>query len=215
MTSPGYLLTWADYDYAPPSYHERPGPLEEILHGIQPEYRHRDAYYHLTLQWSTEENAEALFAPGVTAADLEEMAVRGDAPNGTKLPLRNAFEVDLARVVVHRDYEPGTPRYVHVLRATKRGALWHYRVVDECPEETGGWVLPHLRSMYPLTLREIIAILDSAYARAIGPTRTLIWGHLADGNEVFITSSYYRDLLFHYSGNIRTWCRANGRKWLR
>ncbi|MGB5815219.1 MAG: hypothetical protein WBG93_05055 [Thermoanaerobaculia bacterium] len=144
-----------DLDYRPASYWELDDPVAAILNRIQGEGRRR--------------TVEAALAAGETVPDeiLEEKlssqgldaisAIHPSLMGGEFLPELRPREVEIARVVL-----ASATCDVISLRARQDGEWIRFRVVDEYYTEGVWYRLPIWRHRDPLTMREVIRILDGA-----------------------------------------------------
>ena len=144
-----------DLDYRPASYWELDDPVAATLNRIQGEGRRR--------------MVEAALAAGETVPDeiLEEKlsskgldaisAIHPSLMGGEFLPELRSGEVEIARVVL-----ASATCDVISLRARQDGEWIRFRVVDEYYTEGVWYRLPIWRRREPLTMREVIRILDGA-----------------------------------------------------
>jgi hypothetical protein len=188
------------YAWAPRSYHDRPDPIAELLHRVQPQ-RRRD----LIAAW-LERCPDTEMPDWLTVADVQHddrKMITEDLRfiSGQFLPPLGRHEVELARIVTRHLVCP-----VISLRAVRPwrgwGIGWRYRLVDEFPGEDLQWQLPIGWSQLPLTLREVIRLLDATWARRVDRSFTPIWGLLAEGFTLRVESVIYRELEAHYNRNI-------------
>jgi hypothetical protein len=200
------FLPDVNYDHAPVSYLDHAHPLHAILSGI-PTQQRRQLVREWLEQHPNDELPLDLLASRVTQKDRAMGTVLDPMwLGGQFLPPLGARSVEIARVCLR-----STTGDVFSLRASWSGARWRYRLDDDYPDLKMGWTLPQQSSRLPLTLRQVIRMIDLAWPQIEGdPTRSLVWGLLdfrlgeggVDPDFLWVESDIYPDLQRHYAVNI-------------
>jgi hypothetical protein len=144
-----------DLDYRPPSYWELDDPVVATLNRIQGEGRRRMVEAALR---AGETVPEEVLAGKLSSKGLDAIsAIHPSLMGGEFLPELRPGEVEIARVVL-----ASVTCDVISLRARQDGEWIRFRVVDEYYTEGVWYRLPIWRRREPLTMREVIRILDGA-----------------------------------------------------
>jgi hypothetical protein len=200
MSASAFFPDSIDYAWAPRSYHDRPDPLAELVHRVQPQ-RRRD----LIAAW-LDQRPDAEMPDWLTMADVQHddrKMISEDLRflSGQFLPPLGRHEVELARIVTRHLVCPIISlRAVRPLRGW--GIGWRYRLVDEFPSGSLPWELPIRWSQLPLTLKQVVHLLDAAMVPLDDWSLTPVWGLLAEGFTLRVESVIYRELEAHYNRNI-------------
>lgn len=211
-----------DLDFRPTSYAADAGPVAAIVQNITGENRRTLVAGAL----GTRGAADAGPIPDALLADIVPDDLRAGLGRhhptwlgGEYLPRYDVGEFEIARLVLR-----STTQDVFSLRARRRTprARYRYRMVDEY-EST--FDLPRLTSLRPLTLREVIALIDGITSDNVD-TRDqpfpegFVWWQLHEYGEtveeavqfVRVRSEVYPQLEGYYERRILAWARAERRE---
>jgi hypothetical protein len=205
-----------DLQYRPASYWDHPDPVTAIVSGIRGQNRREMARDFITgraPQWLGE------IDPGLLEDVLDEEtrdALGGSHPSwigGEYLPHCLPGEVEIARVVLASVLQD-----VISIRARRRrgGQRILYRVVDEYAEPgRPGWVCRPASSLLPLTLGQLIGLIDGARHPDFDTGDGALDDGLRDFQEtsdpedlahfVTVESEFYPELGEHYQRRARQW----------
>ncbi len=206
------LLQPIDYDYRPASYWNLQN-LGQVVANIKGAARKKTALRLID---------EALLdeAGAVTLTDTlseEERDLAGKVHpalmGGEYLPAYEASEVEIARITM-----ASITQDVISIRAYPTQGRIGYRVVDEYNSETR--VKPE-HSKRPLSLRQLIRLIDTAESNELGPIGLGIIQIQFDCTEesaesfadfMQFTSEFYPDLTRHYWLATRRWVEQNRKR---
>jgi hypothetical protein len=219
----GSPMPQLDLQFRPASYWDHPDPLRAILSGIKGQNRREMAQDFVTGQAPA---ALGPIDPGLLEDRLDEAtrdALGRAHPNwmgGEFLPDALPGEVEIARIVL-----ASMTQDVISFRARRRrgGGRIRYRVVDEYGEPgEPGWTCRPASSARPLTLGQVITLID----RAVNPGFALGEGALTDllreaqeGTEpedaarfVRVVSDFYPGLEEHFDRRAGEWLERKRRE---
>lgn len=207
-----------DLDFRPVSYWEAAGPVEAILQNIKGQNRRRIVEDHITGRASASmgELESLWFDDELEDADRNTLgAIDPSFMGGEFLPGYGRGEVEIARVIM-----ASTTQDVYSLRARRRGGRIGYRLLDEYDTK---WVLTRQSSTRPLSLRELIHLIDSADYSAgdEAPTlpllETILSFQLDGGGDretaarfIEVTSTVYPELGDYYWARLQGWVATYG-----
>jgi hypothetical protein len=133
--------------------------------------------------------------------------------SGEYLPDFEGDEVEIARVTL-----ASVMGDVISIRARRLGALIHYRIVDEYEDEGSVYHCEPSDSEHPLTMRELIELMDNAHGEGMYPDYgiglTTVWRnfHADNGSSpdemvrfVRVSSEFYPDLDRYYEAEAAAW----------
>ena len=202
----------ADWDYRPANYRDHPDPVSAVVAGIKGQERRKAIRNAMT---------------GVPGAELppEEFRVDSLSPDhrrvigrlhpafmgGEYLPDCRRGEVEIARVVL-----ASVMQDVISIRARRGRGRIAYRVVDEYPEH-GGWRCRPRSTAEPLTLGELIRLIDGASNGDRGGRGTVLADRFRNANLeagddpatirgfVTVESDLYPELAAYYAWQAEQW----------
>ncbi|MDP6154034.1 MAG: ankyrin repeat domain-containing protein [Phycisphaeraceae bacterium] len=150
-------------DFRPETYWDCP---ETLVANIKGDIRKR--FVVRTLQNGEAESVPAqAFADSVTQDDKESLAESGRAfIGGEELPDYGNGEVEIARVCIN----PSIHRVISI-RASRDGGVIHYDIVDELDSQ---FKLKPRTSEQPLSLRELVQLIDTARCSGLGNRAGLV-----------------------------------------
>lgn len=202
-----------DYGFRPASYFEALDPHTLILASILGEERRKDVAARLASgnfdplvwgDWLTESKLDD---------SVRRILGRGHPSfmGGEYLPPFKKEEIEIARVVL-----ASVTQDVISVRARRAGKRIAYRVVDEYE---GVYALPHKTSRQPLTLGQLIGLIDGAAREDDTWSGGVVFATLAfnidnsgDPDEmrgfVAVSSNFYPALAGHYDGAIERFIDA-------
>jgi len=201
-----------DWDYRPASYWDHPDPVSAVVAGIKGQERRKAVRDAMN---------------GVPGAELppEEFRVDSLPPHlrrlvsrlhpafmgGEYLPDYRRGEVEIARVVL-----ASVMQDVISIRARRVRGRITYRVVDEYPEH-GGWSCRRRTTAEPLTLGELIRLIDGAWNGDGGDRGTVLADRFRNANLeagddpatirhfVTVESDLYPELAAYYAWQAEQW----------
>jgi len=202
--------TRIDYSFAPASYWEEDDLLQTVLRNVKGENRRQMIIDYLKAG-QLDELDEVLLADELGKDDRDRLArIHPSFMGGEYLPGYLPGEVEIARICL----QSTTSDVISVRARPSARSTIAYRVVDEYEEE---FVLPFKESSEPLTLKELIQLLDDGTMQNSG----FAAGGLSLGynnlnaeepgdrqrlrNFTSISSSLYRDLHQHYEHVFDEW----------
>ncbi len=208
-----------DMDYRPLDYWHPENWPKHVLAGIKGTARRNFVRRLLEEGRLSELQTLAEVQDWILAQDLDpenrELAasIHPSLMGGEYLPPLHPGEVEIARVEL-----ASTLRDVISVRARRVGDEIHYSVVDEYPEQhEGGYWLQFRTSTQPLTLRQLVQLMDSADPDPDDPLRGpekwsgMVYGDLDRHLErpdnrskyfVTVTSEFYPQLGEYYRRKI-------------
>lgn len=213
------MSTEFDLDFRPASYVDFTDPVALAVNGISGQMRREMVRDMLTAEGETRAAYDTLFGPiepDILEERVDESFVRGLSGNmgpswlgGEYLPCLQHREVEIARVVL-----ASTTMDVLSVRARWSGGRYRYRVVDEYASEI---TIDRRTSRRPLTLRQVIALLESAGGDLETRGAGLVacwwnqqWEYYDDPEAcvafAWVESEIYPQLPAWYAAQAEEWC---------
>ena len=208
-------MTRFDFAFRPASYWDHPDPVRAILSNIKGQNRRRMVYRLLT--GAQESGSLGEIPSGFLEAELDHStraqvsAMHPSWMGGEYLPQYLRGEVEIARIVLD-----STTQDVISFRARLRrgGRRILYRVVDEYPE-SGAWICRPASSLQPLTLGQMIGLINSARSPDLIEHRGSLPDLLREGQVdcepqeladfVSVESDIYSELTAYYRSQAGLW----------
>lgn len=186
-----------NYDFRPKSYRESPFEIPPNIVGAR-----RDMLLEARRQAELEGLSPELFADRLSPALREQLgSIHPSLMGGEYLPPLDDDTTTIADISLK-----STTGDVLIVCATYRDGMYSYEAFDEYPE-TGGWEVAQQPSPTPLSLRELITLIDTA-ASPDGAEVGLVefnWSCEHAGDSLYdrlffarVYSSYYPQLQLHY-----------------
>jgi hypothetical protein len=215
-------MTRFDFAFRPISYWDHADPVSAILSNIKGETRRRWVREFVTGRAPARlgEIPAGFFEPSLDTGTRSQLgAMNPSCIGGECLPDYLPGEVEIARVVLE-----STTQDVISFRARRRrsGRRIFYRVVDEYPQ-TGHWVCSPASSAQPLTLAQMIRLIDTARSADMDEYAGSLIDLLREGQEgcephqlakfVTVESDIYPGLSAYYREQAQLWLarRQNAR----
>lgn len=209
-----------DLQFRPESYWDHADPLSAILSGIKGQNRRqmvRDFVTGETPAWLGEIDsalvAQSLDQPTRTRLGASHPSWMG----GEYLPDYLTGEVEIARIVL-----ASVTQDVISIRARRRrgGRRILYRITDEYQEPGGeAWICRPASSVRPLTLGQLVQLIDHAGHEDFNPRGESLTDHLREmqegcdpsdlGDFVTVDSDLYPGLSEYYAWKSRRWVEAH------
>jgi len=216
-------MTRFNFAFRPASYWDHTGPVSAILSNIKGQTRRRWVRQIVTSRASANlgEIPAEYFEPSLDPGTRSQLgAMHRSWMGGEYLPDYLPGEVEIARVVLD-----STTKDVISFRARRRGRGRRilYRAVDEYPE-AGGWICRPASSAQPLTLWQMIRLIDTARSQDMDQYDGSLVDLLREGQQdcdppelvgfVTVESDIYPALSAYYHQQARLWAarRQNSRK---
>ena len=207
---PDWLLEPIDYSYRPASYWTTES-LNQLVTNIKGAERKKEAL-RLIKEGRLDEATEFILADSISAEDRDRLGkIHPTLMGGEYLPDYNPGEVEIARVTLD-----STTQDVMSIRAyPKKGGIG-YRVEDEY--QSTFEIEPEF-SKRPLTLRQLVRLIDTGKSHQFGPIGLgIIQIHFDCTDEpveafadfMDFSSEFYPALSTHYWFATQRWVQENG-----